>query len=84
MEDIQADFDPESYDETMKKVFNEDYYEEEEGGEEAKPVFSDLEEGEEGEGPPCTPWKVGVPGVQCGGSASRVQLGGSQVCSVAA
>jgi hypothetical protein len=44
-EDIQADFDPETYDETMKKVFNDDYYEEGEG---EKPVFSDLEAEKEG------------------------------------
>lgn len=53
VEDIQTDFDPETYDETMKKVFSEDYYEEEGEEEETKPVFSDLEgedEGEEREG----------------------------------
>ena len=41
--DLQEDFDPDVYDETMREVFGEDYYagaEDEEG----KPVFSDLED----------------------------------------
>lgn len=43
-EDIQADFDPEAYDRAMEKVFDASYYAE---GEEEKPQFSDLGEGED-------------------------------------
>lgn len=40
-EDLEEDFDPNTYDKTMQNVFNEEYYE---GAEEEKPEFSDLEE----------------------------------------
>ncbi len=41
-EDLQEDFDPASYDAAMGKVFDAEYYECQ-GGDEGKPVFSDLE-----------------------------------------
>ena len=40
-EDIRCDFDPNTYDSTMKRVFGDEYYEGTE--EEDKPEFSDLE-----------------------------------------
>ena len=49
VKDLEADFDPDTYDDVMGKVFNEDYYkgaEEEEG----KPEFSDFELEEEMQG----------------------------------
>ena len=49
-EAIQGDFDPDAYDEEMKKVFDDDYYEHED---EQKPVFSDLEDFDEGTCLPC-------------------------------
>ena len=50
--DLEGDFDPASYDQTMARAFDDEYYvmEEEEEGveegeEEGKPVFSDDEDG---------------------------------------
>jgi len=44
-EDMQNDFDMSKYDQLMEKVFDEQYYDENEDGEEVqKPVFSDEEE----------------------------------------
>ncbi len=39
--DIETDFDPESYDKAMQNAFSEEYYDE--GDDEEKPEFSDLE-----------------------------------------
>jgi len=39
--DIQEDFDPDTYDAVMSRVFGDQYYEEED---EEKPQFSDLED----------------------------------------
>ena len=41
VKDLEADFDPETYDGVMQKMFDEDYYEGKE--EEEKPEFSDME-----------------------------------------
>lgn len=44
MQDLEADFDPEAYDDVMKRVFDDSYYQA--GGkeeEEDKPEFSDME-----------------------------------------
>ena len=43
MTDLEGDFDPDSYDGAMQKVFSEDYYEYEQEEVEEKPQFSDLE-----------------------------------------
>ena len=40
-DDVEGDFDPDIHDEMMKKVFNSEYYQDEE---EKKPEFSDSEE----------------------------------------
>merc|ERR1711962_823023 len=40
-EDMQGDFDMSKYDQLMEKVFDQEYYDENEAGEEEKPVFSD-------------------------------------------
>lgn len=42
-EDLEGEFDPSSYDATMKRIFDSHYYQEE--NEEEKPIFSDSEEG---------------------------------------
>ena len=47
-QDLQEDFDPAAYDETMQGVFGEEYYAGAGEGEE-QPVFSDLEEELNGE-----------------------------------
>lgn len=49
LEDLEADFDPDSYDSVMGRVFDAGYYEGGEG-EEDKPEFSDFELEEEMEG----------------------------------
>ena len=46
-EDIEADFDPESYDKAMQNAFSEEYYEGNDDDEE-KPEFSDIEMEDEG------------------------------------
>ena len=42
-EDLEAEFDPNSHDATMKRIFDSHHYQEE--NEEEKPIFSDSEEG---------------------------------------
>ena len=42
-QELEGEFDPDSYDASMSRIFDEQYYEQEKEGAE-KPVFSDSEE----------------------------------------
>ena len=43
VEDLEGDFDSNQYDKAMNKVFNQEYYQDENCAEEEKPTFSDSE-----------------------------------------
>eukprot|EP00794_Sanderia_malayensis_P008075 gene8075-8939_t len=46
-DDLDGDFDPSKYDDIMKNVYDDDFYKDD-GNEIEKPVFSDLEDNQEG------------------------------------